>query len=110
MGVIGDKSEESGLAKAATSTTAKDITKAATSNKAKDITNTLREQAFDSTLNMTKDLINGNDMSPSLDNVEIWNKCPRLTFISMYTIQYWNDKLGIKISILINKQYIYLKS
>ena len=45
--------------------------KAAISNTAKDLAKTLREQAIDSALNMTKDLINGNDMRHSLDRVEI---------------------------------------
>ena len=45
--------------------------KSATSVTAKDLARTLREQAIDSALNMTKDLINGNDMRHSLDRVEI---------------------------------------
>ena len=53
------RSEESSHAKAETSVTAKDLAK------------TLREQAIDSALNITKDLINGNDMRHSLDRVEI---------------------------------------
>ena len=44
---------------------------AKTSVTAKDLAKTLREQAIDSALNMTKDLINGNDMRHSLDRVEI---------------------------------------
>ena len=38
------------------------IARAATSDTAKDMAKTLREQAIDSTLNMTKDYLNGNDM------------------------------------------------
>ena len=53
------RSEVSNLAKAATSKTAKDLAR------------TLREQAIDSALNMSKYLINGNDMRHSLDRVEI---------------------------------------
>ena len=43
------------------------LARAATSNTAKDIAKTLREQAIDSTLNMTKDYLNGNDMQHSID-------------------------------------------
>ena len=50
------------------------LAKAATSKTAKDLAKTHREQAIDSALNMTKDLINGNDMRHPLDRVEIRNK------------------------------------
>ena len=43
------------------------LARAATSNTAKDIAKTLGEQAIDSTLNMTKDYLNGNDMKHSFD-------------------------------------------
>ena len=43
---------------------------AKTSVTAKDLAKTLREKAIDSALNMTKDLINGNDMRHSLDRIE----------------------------------------
>ena len=43
------------------------LARAATSNTAKDIAKTLREQAIDSTLNMTQDYLNGNDMQHSID-------------------------------------------
>ena len=43
------------------------LKRAATSNTAKDIAKTLGEQAIDSTLNMTKDYLNGNDMKHSFD-------------------------------------------
>ena len=43
------------------------LARAATSNTAKDIAKTLREQAIDSTLNMTQDYLNGNDMQHSFD-------------------------------------------
>ena len=43
------------------------IVKAATSDTAKSIAKTLGEQALDSTLNMTKDAIAGNDLQSSLD-------------------------------------------
>ena len=43
------------------------LARAATSNTAKDIKKTLGEQAIDSTLNMTKDYLNGNDMKHSFD-------------------------------------------
>ena len=43
------------------------IAKAATSDTAKSIAKTLGEQALDSTLNMTKDYLTGNDMTHSLD-------------------------------------------
>ena len=43
------------------------LKRAATSNTAKDMAKTLGEQAIDSTLNMTKDYLNGNDMKHSFD-------------------------------------------
>ena len=43
------------------------IAKAATSNAAKEVYKTLGEQAIDSTLNMTKDLLRGNDMQNSFN-------------------------------------------
>lgn len=43
------------------------IVKAATSDTAKSIAKTLGEQALDSTLNMTKDAIAGNDLNVALD-------------------------------------------
>ena len=43
------------------------LARAATSYTAKDIAKTLGEQAIDSTLNMTKDYLNGNDMKHSID-------------------------------------------
>ena len=48
------------------------IAKAATSDTAKSIAKTLGEQALDSTLNMTKDAIAGNDLKSSL-NREVGN-------------------------------------
>ena len=45
------------------------LARAATSNTAKDIAKTLGEQAIDSTLNMTKDYLNGNDMQHSIDSM-----------------------------------------
>ena len=48
------------------------IVKAATSNTAKSIAKTLGEQAMDSSLNMAKDMIHGNDLRDSL-NREIDN-------------------------------------
>lgn len=43
------------------------LARAATSNTAKSIAKTLGEQALDSTLNITKDYLNGNDMSHAVD-------------------------------------------
>ena len=43
------------------------IAKAATSNAAQEVYKTLGEQAIDSTLNMTKDLLRGNDMQTSFN-------------------------------------------
>ena len=43
------------------------LARAATSKTAKDIATSLGEQAIDSTLNMTKDYLNGNDMKHSID-------------------------------------------
>ena len=43
------------------------LARAASSYTAKDIAKTLGEQAIDSTLNMTKDYLNGNDMKHSFD-------------------------------------------
>ena len=45
------------------------LARAATSDTAKDMAKTLREQAIDSTLNMTKDYLNGNDMQHSIDSM-----------------------------------------
>ena len=42
------------------------VVKAATSNTAKSIAKTLGEQALDSTMNMTKDMMQGNDLKESL--------------------------------------------
>lgn len=42
------------------------VVKAATSNTAKSIAKTLGEQALDSTMNMTKDMLQGNDLKESL--------------------------------------------
>ena len=44
----------------------KNIVKAATSNTAKSIAKTLGEQALDSSLNITKDILQGNDLNQSL--------------------------------------------
>ena len=44
----------------------KNIAKAATSKTAKTIAKTLGEQALDSSLNITKDLLHGNDLNQSL--------------------------------------------
>ena len=43
------------------------LARAATSNTAKSIAKTLGEQALDSTMNITKDYLNGNDMSHAVD-------------------------------------------
>ena len=43
------------------------LAKVATSDTAKSIAKTLGEQALDSTMNMTKDLLNGNDMKHAVD-------------------------------------------
>ena len=86
-----------GYCKTATSNTAKNIWKAATLNTAKDTAKTLREQALDSASNMTKDLINGNDMRHSLDRVEIWNR---------YNVQA-NSKIYFKIYNLFVLQFCW---
>ena len=43
------------------------LARAANSESAKDMAKTLGEQAIDSTLNITKDYLNGNDMKHSID-------------------------------------------
>ena len=43
------------------------LAKAATSDTAKSIAKTLGKQALDSTMNMTKDILNGNDMKHAAD-------------------------------------------
>ena len=56
-----------GLIKPVAKTVGKSVVKAATSDTAKSIAKTLGEQALDSAINVTKDVLNGNDLKESVE-------------------------------------------